>query len=177
MDRSPGPADPVDAVVVRRLAPGDSFEELTALLHAAYAPLAARGMRYTASYQTVDVTRRRAERGECWIAERNGSIVGTVTLAPPGEGHGPEWYGRPGHAKFEQFGVHPDAKGRGVGRRLIEHVEARARDLGATEIACDTSEHAADLIAWYASRGYRRVGTHDWRPHVNYLSVVLSLTL
>ena len=49
----------VERVTIRRLSEHDSLEELTELLHAAYAPLAVRGMRYTASYQGVEVTGRR----------------------------------------------------------------------------------------------------------------------
>ena len=167
----------VERVTIRRLSEHDSLEELTELLHAAYAPLAARGMRYTASYQGVEVTGRRAAHGECYVGELDGRLVATVTLAPPGRGHGSGWYGRPEVAKFEQFGVHPDLKGSGLGTRLMEEIERRAREIGAAELALDTSEHAADLIAWYQRRGYRIVGNYDWRPHVNYLSVVLSLAL
>ena len=46
-----------------------------------------------------------------------------------------------------------------------------------TELALDTSENATHLIALYEKWGYTQVATHDWRPGVNYLSVVMSKRL
>ncbi|MHC5009929.1 MAG: GNAT family N-acetyltransferase [Planctomycetota bacterium] len=162
---------------LRRLRPSDSLEALTSLLREAYASLAAQGLHYVASRQTVEITRRRLEGGECWVGEHEGRLVATYTLYPPGTGEGPEWYARPDVAKVGQLAVHPDRKGDGLGARLMDHAEDRARALGAREVAVDTAESAEDLIRWYASRGYRHVGTYDWRPHTNYLSVVMSLRL
>ena len=167
-------------VTVRRLGEADSLDELTALLHRAYAALAARGLRYVASHQSVEVTRRRVAHGECWVAERAGRVVGTVTLSAPGtpvRDEAPRLYARPDVAHFAQFGIEPELQRHGIGSLLMTRVEARARELGAREIALDTSEHARDLIAWYVARGYRPAGRHDWRPHVNYESVLLSKRL
>ena len=44
---------------IRRLVPGDDLVALTALLHRACAPLAAAGMRYRASHQSVADTAER----------------------------------------------------------------------------------------------------------------------
>jgi GNAT superfamily N-acetyltransferase len=38
---------------------------------------------------------------------------------------------------------------RGIGSRLMELVEVRAREMGAAELALDTSERANDLITMY----------------------------
>jgi hypothetical protein len=48
----------------RYLSPTDDLDELTSMLHEAYAPLASAGMRFVASYQDSSVTRQRTERGE-----------------------------------------------------------------------------------------------------------------
>lgn len=165
------------AIRVRRLRAEDSLDALTRLLRRAYAGLARRGMRYVASHQGVEVTRRRIANGECYVAELDGRLVGTITLEPPGTGRGPALYRQSDVAKVQQFGVEPAFQGSGIGTRLMEHVEARARELGAGRLALDTAEHAEQLIRWYESRGYRRAGTHDWRPHTNYLSVLLCLSL
>lgn len=169
-------ADPV----IRRLREDDSLEDLTGLLHRAYAPLAAAGMHYVATHQSVDVTRSRCAKGECWVAERAGRIVGTVTLVPPGGASGadePELYRRPYVAVFSQFAVDPELQRGGVGSLLLAHIESRAAALGAATIALDTSEHAHDLIAWYLARGYHHAGRADWRPVVNYESVLLAKPL
>lgn len=162
---------------LRRLREDDDLVELTALLHAAYAPLAQAGMKFYASHQPVEATAQRAAKGECWVALVEGRLVGTITLIPPDRPGEIPLYEPPTVAVIGQFGVHPDCKGLGLGRALIDKAEERALALGAEEVALDTSEHAHALIALYTRRGYRQVGEADWRPTTNYLSVVLSKRL
>jgi GNAT superfamily N-acetyltransferase len=171
-------ASPNPYIDLRLLAPTDSFAELTELLHAAYAPLAAAGMRFVATHQDEAKTRKRASEGECWVAvERaTGKIVATLTVCPPGRWDGHEWYRRPDVATCGQFGVAPDWKGRGLGRALMKLAEERAVAMGAAELAGDTAETAHHLLAMYERWGFRRVGVAKW-PSVNYASVVVSKTL
>ena len=168
-------------VNLRPLVERDSFEEITELLHRAYAPLAALGMAYVATHQNADVTRDRCSRGETWVGERDGRIVATITLEHRARDvhptSGGDLYRQPGIAKFQQFAVEPTLKGTGLGGRMMDLVERRAKESGALELALDTSVHAAGLIAMYERRGYRFAGNIDWRPHTNYLSVVLSKRL
>ncbi|MCA9570958.1 MAG: GNAT family N-acetyltransferase, partial [Myxococcales bacterium] len=128
------------------------------------------------SHQTVDDTRTRCARGETWVIEHDGRLVATGTLEGPGTS-GCAWYARPDVAKVQQLAVDPTFQGAGMGRTLHDRIAARARALGATELALDTSEHAGGLHALYGRWGYRRVDTIDHRPTVNYASVVLSKTL
>ena len=162
---------------LRLLDADDSFEELTEILHLAYAPLAERQLHFYATHQGPDVTQKRALQGECWVGEVNGRLACTITLVPPERTEGCGWYERADVAKFTQFGVHPEFKGQGVGSNLLDLVERRAREMGATELALDTAETADDLIATYERRGYRPVDRVDRRPTVNYRSVVLSKRL
>jgi GNAT superfamily N-acetyltransferase len=155
---------------------GESWEAITDLLHRAYASLAAGGLRYVASHQAAEVTERRAGNGECWVGLLGERLVATATLVRPGRGHGPALYGEPGVAKLEQFCVAPELQGRGIASALLSTLEARARAWGARRLALDTAA-ATHLIAWYTRRGFQEVGAHDWRPHVNYLSVVLAKEL
>lgn len=161
----------------RRLEEGDSFAALTDLLHRAYAPLAASGLRYWATHQSVDDTRERCGEGECWVGVLDGQLVATVTLVGPGHGRGCALYRQPDVAKFGQFAVDPALSGRGVGSALMDRIEDRAREMGAGQLALDTAEGAAALIAMYQARGYRLVGHVDWRPDTNYRSVLMSLEL
>ena len=164
-------------LTIRRLAPGDSFAEMTALLHRAYAPLADSGLKYWATHQSVADTRERCEAGECWVGIMDGELAATVTLVPPGQGRGCPLYEQPTVSKFGQLAVEPALKGRGFGGALMDTIERRARELGAATLALDTAEGAHALIAMYEARGYQKVGTADWRPDTNYLSVLLSLAL
>ena len=175
MDRR---GSPVPGVEIRRLAATDSFAEMTALLHAAYAPLAAAGMRFWATHQDEATTRERATEGECWVAVETatGRMVGTITLRPLGGAKGCAWFDRADVAVCGQFGVAPELKGRGLGAALMDVVVERAREMGAAELAGDTAETAHHLISMYERWGFRRVGHVQW-DGVNYRSVLLSKRL
>ena len=171
------PNNLIPEVAVRALEPTDSLEELTELLHRAYRGLADMGLRYTASHQPVEVTARRIARGECTVCLLDGRLVATITLNPPEATHGAPWYDRPDVASFNQLAVDPGLQRLGLGSLLLDLVEARAMTLGALELACDTSDQAEHLIRLYGARGYRLIEHVDWRPQVNYCSVILSKAL
>jgi GNAT superfamily N-acetyltransferase len=165
-----------EAPLLRRLRADDSLEDLTELLHRAYAPLLRAGMRFHASHQDAEVTRSRCERGECWVATLGGRVVGTITYYPAGTSDGTPWYCEPGVASIGQYAVEPSLQGRGIGRLLMDHAERRAREDGAREIACDTSERARALIDTYTRRGSRFIEHAQWDV-TNYRSVILSKRL
>ncbi|MCQ4161598.1 GNAT family N-acetyltransferase [Roseomonas sp. GC11] len=179
MTAAPPPALPPSSggATLRRLAGADSLAELTRLLHRAYAPLAAMGLRFMATHQSEAVTRERAETGECWVAvDAAGALVGTLLFKDAARTGGTPWLDRPEVAGFGQFAVAPEWQGTGLGARLMEIAERRARETGAREIALDTAEPAAHLIALYHRRGYRLVGHAQW-AHTNYRSVIMSKAL
>ena len=163
-------------LIVREVRPSDSIAELTQLLHRAYAALARRGLRYVATHQDVDTTRRRIAGGTCLVALLDDRLVATITFKPKETTGACDWYRRPSVADCGQFGVEPELQGRAIGTLLMDLVEEQAWRTGAQEIALDTSEHAEDLIAWYHRRGYRLVEELDWDA-TNYRSVVLSKRL
>jgi GNAT superfamily N-acetyltransferase len=160
---------------IRLLAPTDSLEELTLLLNRAYQRLADMGFNYTAVTQTVDVTRERIEDNECYVALIDGRIVGTALLIPH-QVDQPEWANRPGIAYAGQLGVEPEFRHLGLGARLMQTIEDRARELGFHTIAGDTSEGANYLIRFYTGRGFEPVGHHQWRGKT-YRSVILAKRL
>ena len=163
-------------VTYRALHVDDDLDAITQLLHAAYAPLAAAGMRYVVSHQDVATTKRRMARGETFVAVRDDAVVGVITLAEAHGTHGSPFYDRPDVASFGQFAVLPALQRQGIGSRLMDIVEARAREKGVAELAPNTSEHAETLIAMYNRRGYRFIEYAQWNG-VNYRSVILSKRL
>lgn len=164
------------APVIRRIGPEDDWGMVTELLHRAYAPLAARGLKFHASYQDETVTRERAGEGECFVALLNGKLVGTVTALPGGRESRSSWYRRADTASMGQLAVDPAHQGCGIGRALMGRAELRAVEGGAQWIAIDTSEHASELIATYRRRGYEIVESVRWDV-TNYESVVLAKRL
>jgi GNAT superfamily N-acetyltransferase len=148
---------------------------LTKLLHESYAPLLAAGMNYLASRQDEAKTLERLEEGEGYLFFSGSELAGTVTLYE-GVKKRVDYYQRPGVYLFGQFAIHPVFQGRGWGSRAMDFLEARAKELGARELALDTAETAEKLIRMYEARGYRTVSTHKW-PEVIYRSLILSKIL
>jgi GNAT superfamily N-acetyltransferase len=169
-------AVPGDEAQLRTLAPGDSVVELTALLHRAYARLGAMGLNYTAVDQSPEATARRLGSGTCFVALQGGRIVGTILVHPTYARNDCAWFTRAGVACIHQFAVDPALQGNGLGRRLLQRAEDWAREHGFAEVAMDTAEEAAHLLAFYARAGYEAVDTVQWAGKV-YRSVVLRKPL
>jgi predicted N-acetyltransferase YhbS len=108
-----------DGLVIRPLAPSDSIPELTQLLHRAYGRRATQGLRYMATNQSDEVTRERANSGECFVAFDDGVLVGTILFKPSPKTNGCAWYDRPEVASIGQFGVEPSIQAKGLERRTF----------------------------------------------------------
>jgi GNAT superfamily N-acetyltransferase len=53
--------------------------------------------------------------------------------------------------------VVPEARGRGLGRRLLEELEAAARGLGYTSLVLETGDRQPEALGLYASAGFERI--------------------
>ncbi len=80
---------------------------------------------------------------EVWLDEDAGEVLGFHQLIP----HGPDTL------ELDLFFTANAAQGRGVGRRLFDHMAQRARALDATEVVISSNPQAADF--------YRRMGAVD----------------
>jgi uncharacterized damage-inducible protein DinB/GNAT superfamily N-acetyltransferase len=169
-------------VNIRLLAARDSIDALTALLHRAYAPLATRGMNYTAATQSAAVTRQRIAEGQCMVAELDGQVAGTVTVSGPADvltapwTSSVPWFRERDTAQFHQFAVEPQCQRRGVGRRLVTACEEWAREHGYRRMALDVAEPATELRALYQRLGYADVGQVQWDGK-RYRSVIMQKSL
>ena len=164
------------SVAVRPIAPTDSLEELTDLLHAAYASLGAMGLNYTAIDQPVEVTQSRIKCGTCFVAVAEGKIVGTITVEPPHTDEDCPYVGQRHVASAQQFAVAPMHQRAGIGSRLLNHAESWAHANGYSELVVDTAEPADHLVALYHRRGYEHVGFIE-REGKRYRSVLLAKRL
>jgi L-amino acid N-acyltransferase YncA len=101
--------------------------------------------------------------GATVVLEEDGVVLGSAKM-------GPNRPGRGSHVGTASFMVAPEARGRGVGRRLAEHVVAWHRDQGYRAIqfnaVVETNEPAVRL---WRSLGFEVVGTvpqaFDSRAH------------
>ena len=161
---------------LRRFEESDSIDELTLLLHRAYASLGNMGLNYTAVDQTPEVTAKRIRGGNCFVVTAEAKLVGTIVAQPTYAQNDCEYFTRPGVAAAHQFAVHPEHQGLGIGRMLLARAEQWASESSFTELAMDTAEQATHLVKLYTRLGYRHVGWVQWQGKV-YRSVVLSKQL
>jgi GNAT superfamily N-acetyltransferase len=173
-------------ISIRALAPTDCLNELTALLHKAYASLGAQGWNFTGVDQSVEVTAKRVATGHCLVARQGGAMggamVGTVMVRGP---YRPgvdawyldtPWYTRADTAILSQFAVNPQCQGQGLGARLMQAAEAWAAAQGMAHVALDTARPAEHLQRRYAASGYVPMCEIQWEGK-NYASVLMVKTL
>jgi len=63
----------------------------------------------------------------------------------------------PGLAEIKRMYVDPAVRGRRVGRRIVDALEAQARLLGANRIVLETGPRQPDAIAMYAHAGFSEI--------------------
>jgi DNA-binding MarR family transcriptional regulator/GNAT superfamily N-acetyltransferase len=92
------------------------------------------------------------KRERCWIAELDGTPVGSVFVVKE----------RPGVAKLRLLIVEPQARGEGLGRRLVEECIAFSRRAGYKKLVLWTQSNLTAARAIYAKLGFQRVKS---QPH------------
>ncbi len=110
------------------------------------------------------------------VAEHDRRIVGAVTYYADGarEPHG----GWPATwAVFRLLAVHPDARGRGIGRLLTEECLRRARAAGREAVGLHTTHLMNVARAMYERMGFVRIPEHDFFPVPRFRVMAYRLTL
>lgn len=145
-------------VVPRRFDPArDSYDELTALLHRAFARLGQMGLNCPCVDQPAAVTRQRALAGDCFVAVCKGHLVATMTLHARDAASACDLYRRSHVATIRQLGVDPVWQGRGIGQSMLAFAGHWAATRGYGRLALDTPQPAAHLIDFYSRQGFRVV--------------------
>jgi len=70
----------------------------------------------------------------------------------------------PGVGEIKRMWLHPDARGLGLGTRLLAALESAARHAGHRAVRRDTNESLREAIALYESAGYRRIARYNDNP-------------
>ena len=160
--------------LIRRANDHDDIEAITGLVRAAYAVHLAEGLHFWGTRQTVEETARRLASGTAFVALDGERYIGVIVVRAPQPDSSVALYRDPQVWSIGQFCVAPDYKGRGLGRSLHDVALNHARAHGARFVALDTAQPTTGLISLYQRWGYRIVGTHDWRPRTNYVSVLMK---
>lgn len=113
---------------------------LDAELGALYPPENRFGPRFTAHHAAEG-------RGAFLVARLDGEAAGcgAITLLDADT------------AEVKRMYAAPEARGRGVGRAILERLEGLARGFGVSRLVLETGIHQAEAIALYERAGYRRV--------------------
>jgi len=107
---------------------------------------------FAATTPTAEQIRARWAEGPVWVALDGVRIVGTVAAVPTGRG-----------LHMRSMAVAPSARGRGVGRALLEQVEELARARGFERVFLSTTPFLHDAIRLYQGAGFVRLeeGPHQ----------------
>ncbi|MFI5691150.1 GNAT family N-acetyltransferase [Kribbella sp. NPDC051586] len=93
-------------------------------------------------------------------------LVATLRSEPVGCGalklHGSE------PAELKRMWVSPDARGLGLGRRLLAELERTAAAHGATAARLETNRNLTEAIALYRSAGYEEVAAFNTEPYAHH---------
>lgn len=175
---NPTSVSAIDAerVAIRTLKESDSIEDLTVLLHRAYKAQIDMGLHPLAGRQSPEITHKRTHSGECLIATLDDRLVGTVLLQEVEDAGFPTHFLKPEVAHFSLLGIDPEMQGLGVGRKLLDATQARAREMGFSELACSMAELDTNLMRFYEKLDFRHVEWWQW-PYTNYRSAILSKAL
>ena len=71
-------------------------------------------------------------------------------------------------AELKRMWVAPDARGLGLGRRLLAELERHARAAGARAARLETNRALKEAIALYRSSGYREVAPFNDEPYAHH---------
>jgi putative acetyltransferase len=140
-----GPEDPRHQDIRRLIAESDAY------MQALYPP---------ESNHLVDVDALAASDTVFLVARRNGELLGSIAFRVIA----------PGHAEMKRMFVRAEARGVGLGRRLLQALEDAARRQHIDRISLETGIRQPEAIGLYRASGYR-----DCPPFGTYRHDPLSL--
>jgi putative acetyltransferase len=89
-----------------------------------------------------------------FVAREDGELLGCGAVADRGD-----------YAEIKRMYLAPAARGRKLGRRILEALETHAAQNGQSCCRLETGIHQPEAIGLYRSSGYRDVGPfNDYRP-------------
>jgi ribosomal protein S18 acetylase RimI-like enzyme len=105
----------------------------------------------------AEVEEIRLPRGMLIVARREGAPVGCGALKLHGA-----W------AELKRMWIAPDARGLGIGRRILLELEQRAIQNGASLIRLETNKTLVEAISLYRKSGYREVRAFNSETYADH---------
>lgn len=156
--------DPAPPGVAIRSAQEDELDRIGSLFEPALAVYRGTPDDWALDSYLADLVnvRERVGLAETYVAFDGARIVGSVAFYRDVALEG--WSTLPaGWTGFRALVVHPGARGRGVGRSLVERCLDRSRELGATTLGIHTIALLADAVRLYERLGFVRCPEFDLR--------------
>jgi GNAT superfamily N-acetyltransferase len=105
---------------------------------------------------------RRVREAMVLVAEADGELLGTVTLAEPGSPYA-ETAGK-GEIEVRMLAVAPAARRQGIAGVLMDAVHVHARERRLQRIVLCSEASYTDVHRFYERLGYERQPDRDWSP-------------
>lgn len=108
------------------------------------------------------------DKDRFWLAEANGEIVGSIAII----GHSNK------KAQLRWFMLHPDARGMGLGKKLLHEAISYCKDRGFQFIFLETTEDQNTAIGMYVKAGFKKISEQEiesWGKHHIEQTYELSL--
>ena len=120
---------------------------------------------YGSLFATSDPGDMLAARRKALANDPNDILATLLAIGPEGtplahaalRDRGGEW-------EVKRLYVSKEARGRGIGRRIMSDLEAVARDGGAKRLILQTGDRQPDAVALYEQTGYQRIEIYE--PYV-----------
>lgn len=135
--------------------------DVAALLSTAYGSVGHFDANPAYEATVVDVTGRAADQ-RVRVADRDGVLVGTYTLAEAGSEHAE--VAEDGEVELRYLAVAPPAQGTGVATALVADAEDVARAAGARGLVISVISWNEPAHALYRGLGFVRDDVRTWRP-------------
>jgi GNAT superfamily N-acetyltransferase len=145
-----------------RTARADELAVVEDLLTAASEWLASRGSDQWQFPPHRDRIVRSIDRGECFLAVRDGAVVGTIAVDDLADAEFWTAEDKPDHALYiHRMAVSRQAAGQGVGAAMLEWAARHAVEAGKTMLRLDAWKDNFGLHRYYQDQGFRHLRTID----------------
>lgn len=124
--------------------------------------------------ELADVAHR-AAAAEVLVAEQEGRIAGSLTVARPGTPYAE--IAQPGELEFRMLAVAAEARGHGVGTALVRAVIDEATAGGYEAVVLTTMATMTDAHSIYERLGFVGVPERNWLTHDGLRLFVMRLAL
>ena len=141
----------------------DAIRDLTLSAYAEYATIM-EPEAWAGLSRAVNAALASDDRMERIVADDHGTLIGSVLLYPAAARAYGDLASEANSPELRLLAVAHEARGRGVGRALVDECIRRARLVGAPALGLHTSKSMATAMQLYERMGFERAPELDFQP-------------